>query len=263
MYSPFAKLSNRALDRLRALSLDMFKPVSTLDCIFHVNDPKVITTTYEDSSVLTNPDIVITSKTAAADVKFRSPQQTPENQYDIAPEIPFDMRQILGSVEFKKTSKPLSVPLKQHNKIRQSTYFCDDQDLELLFPIDDSGPGIVNTEAEGSATKRRKMDSSEQASASSATGARPSNTTAKVSNSSAGKKKDKESNSKQRSRQGNKSMPETAYFPSDNSKKGIDARTQCAVYGMEMLSYAMGVHHAIVCLIIGNKYLKPLFSFSH
>jgi hypothetical protein len=56
----------------------------------------------------------------------------------------------------------------------------------------------------------------------------------------------------------------TAYFPSGNLKNSIDARTECAVYGREMLSYAISAHHAIVCLIMSKciRLYSPSLSFT-
>jgi hypothetical protein len=50
---------------------------------------------------------------------------------------------------------------------------------------------------------------------------------------------------------------ETIYISPDSSKTMIDSRTQCAMYAMEMVSYALGMHHVITVLIIG-KYMSHL-----
>ena len=245
------KFSNRALDLMRdRLSLDAsindtFKPTSSLNCRFHVSDPNAIKTEYEDSKVYTKPDVIITSTVAAGD-QSDNPVQP---EYDTKPRTSFNMQQILCCGEFKRRKASLTAPLTSYNNtIRQSTYKTDDRELSVLYPLDESSP-IINTVTEERPQKRAKTDVSEPTGSGSAT-----KTTG--SKSSTNRRTTKQ---KSGSRQGT-SNNETTHYPVDNSQKMIDARTQCAVYGMEMLSYAIGVHHSITFLIIGS-FNWGVFSF--
>jgi hypothetical protein len=253
MYSPFVKLSNRALDRMNELLSDMFRKTSSLNCRFHVNDPKVIKTKYEDTTVSTKPDIIITSTVAASDVNFQPYNQEPVPEYDRPPKNSFKMQQALSAGEFKKRKVHLTQPLTGYDKIRHSQHAGGDNELLLPYALNESVPAVnvINNEVGEPSAKRPKLDPSEPTGISPATKPGPSNTG----------RASRTKGSRGASRQGNDSNDQTTYYPPDNSKNTIDARTQCAVYGMEMLSYAIGVHHAITFLIIG-KSMRRLFTFS-
>ena len=206
-----------------------------------MQDPKYITTDYEGSIVQTKPDIVLTSTVAAGDANYQLNNQPAILARDKPPEKGFKMRQILASSEFKLGTDGLTPAPASYNKTRQSEYGCNSPELFVLYPIDGSGQvvnvSITQTVDPEPPAKRIKTDVT-----SLATGAGPSGTSNTGSASKNGKTS-KTKGSKQGSRPGATPKTETTYFPPNNSKNPIDARTQCAVYGMEMLSYATGIHH--------------------
>ena len=53
--------------------------------------------------------------------------------------------------------------------------------------------------------------------------------------------------------------PKSANLGAGQSKEALSARAQCASYGLEMLSYSIGIHHAINLFFAGTY---PNFSFS-
>ena len=236
LYGPFVDSCNRALDLLDTPTENkLFMGTSELNCRFHVNDPKIITTDYSESSVHCKPDAVVTSTLAANDLQSQA-------KYNEAPEQNFKMHQIFSAIEFKKRKGELSTPLDRYtNKTRQCVYETDDKDLSELFPIDDHSTSIIDVNPGEPPQKRPKTDVSEQTGTLSAT-------RSVASNKASGSRSKKNAT---RSRQGTQSKDETTHYAPNNSKKMIDARTQCGLYGMEMLSYATGVHRAITVLIIG------------
>ena len=259
LYRPFVNLCNHALDRLIGLQLDTVRAASPLNYRFHLNNPTVIVADYEGSTVHVKPDIIITSAVAASDVNYQSGNKVAIPVYNEPPTRCFKMRQVLSSGEFKRRRNVLTRPLTTYNKIRQSEYECGDMELSVLYPVDESATAVdtVTDEAGEPSAKRRKIDSSEPPGTSSGTRAGPSSSTrsrgvSKDARTSRTSKTSKMKGSRGGGRQGSNSNNKTTYYAPDNSKQMIDARTQCAMYGMEMLSYALGVHHAITFLMIGE-----------
>ena len=213
-----------------------------------MQDPKNITTDYEGSRVQTKPDIVLTSTAAAGDVNYKPDNKPPILACDKPPKKGFKMRQILACSEFKFETDGLTPAPASYNKTRQSEYGCNSPEL-LPYSTDGSGRvdnfGSAQTADPEPPAKRMKTDVT-----SPATGAGPSGTS-NTGSASKRAKTSKTKGSKQGSGSGATPKTETTFIAPNNSKDIIDARTQCAVYGMEMLSYATGVHHATTLLIIG------------
>ena len=204
----------------------LFLETSELNCRFEVND-LVITTNYDgNSSVQCKPDAVATSTIAANDVH-------------LLPKKNFQMHQLFTTLEFKKRGAELSKPLDGYTKKRRCVYETDDKQLSKLYPIDDDSPSITAINTGEPPRKRARTDMSEKTGTLSATRSGPSKASRSGPQSKA-----------TGSRQGTKSKDETMHHAANNSQNMIDARTQCAVYGMEMLSYAPGIHRAITLLII-------------
>ena len=217
---------NHALHLLNKLPGNrLFLATSELNCRFCVNDPMIITTNYEDSNVQCKPDVVVTSTIAANDFRVKKN---------------FQMHQLFSAIEFKKRGNKLSKPLDRYTKTRQCKYETDDKELSELYPIDDDSPSIITINHGEPPQKRARTDVSEKTRTLSATKSKASNTS-----------RSRSQNKASGSRQGTQSKDETTHYAPNNSQQMIDARTQCAVYGMEMLSYATGVHRAITLLIIG------------
>lgn len=284
MYGPFARLCNHALDRLASSQLDTFRPIDLLNCRLHVNDTKPITTFHQHQQpVYSKPDVVITSTVAATDVAHDADNKSRNPVFDEPPKKAFEMRQILscGEFKFKKSNlkdqdsgkskgNPLTLASRYYNEERHSKYPWLDEDLSEPYPIDEAAPRVKvitrglqpeELEAGERPAKRKKASASEQAMSSPGTRGESSKGTASKSRAASsnaragsskpgGSSKTKTTSSRMKGSRGEKgSSVETPPAPVNKSQNMIDARTQCAQYGMEMLSYAAGVHRAIAFLI--------------
>ncbi|KAF8971737.1 hypothetical protein BDZ97DRAFT_1913646 [Flammula alnicola] len=268
MYAPFARAGNRAFDLLsmNREQLSKFQDPSPLNCCFHQNDPKTIKTKYEDSTIFTKPDVSITSRIAAGDARVESNPTMP-TAYDKPPDVTFEMGQVLCSCELKYGKAKMALFSKYINGMRQTPNSCQDPVVLTPYPIVKNTPAVKAidrkqqaVEGEEPPAKRVKVDSTEPVASSSNIATSSSNVPSSgnaPSSSNTGKTSDRKrmKGKGSESKQATASAPneETITQPPNNSQRMIDARTQCAVYGMEMLSYTLGVHHAITLLIIDSK----------
>ncbi|GLB44274.1 hypothetical protein LshimejAT787_1602040 [Lyophyllum shimeji] len=208
------------------------RPPSSLDLCLHRSDPKIIQSRYLGSSesVERKPDVIGTSRLAAQD------SGDPDHDYTRPPRKAFTWAQTLFPNEFIMVEKKIQYKRsKVYTKDRQVTVECDAAELKLLYDLDE-GPEIQDGES-GHPAKRQKLELA---------GEEPTSSSSKRGSSSKRAKGSKGSGTATTSRD----QPVT--IPVNVSKAAVDARTQCALYGLEMMSYDLGVHHAIALLFIDS-----------
>jgi len=258
---------------------------SALDIRFKRNDPRRISHQYKGANAATwrKPNVIITSRTSARDAVAKGGKVPKSNsthkrkredededdddeedtddehgqgekEYESAPTAQgkFGWQDVLSCSEFKRVSKVLKcAPQSSYEDTdRKVTLPANHKDLDL--PVDssnDSGPASTqsSSKAPGSlpnsndcrGAKKRKMDSVENK--------QGSLSVAKVMMENRKKAKSSDTPSK------------SANLGAGQSQEALSARAQCASYALEMMSYSIGVHHAIT-LFFSGTYLN--FSFS-
>ncbi|GLB44606.1 hypothetical protein LshimejAT787_1702330 [Lyophyllum shimeji] len=227
-YAPYVSACNYALDRMKSLPNLPLRLPSSLDLCLHRSDPKIIQSKYPGSSksVERKPDVIGTSRVAAKD------SGDPAHDYTCPPGKPFTWAQTLFPNEFKMVEKKIQYQQsKVYTKDRQVTVECDAAELKFLYDLDD-GPEIQDGES-GHQAKRQKLEPPAEQPTSSSSKRRSSSKRAKGSKASS---------------TATTSRDQLVTIPVNVSKAAVDARTQCALYGLEMMSYDLGVHHAIALL---------------
>jgi hypothetical protein len=248
---------------------------SALDIRFKRNDPRHISHQYKGATVATwrKPDVIITSRTSARDAvakgstvpksnKRKREDEEAENdpegdqhrqeekEYESSPTArgKVGWQDVLSCSEFKRVSKVLKCgPQLLYDIDRKVTLPAKHKELDL--PINSSeGPSPTSTQSSSKALAslpnsddRRgakwKVDSAE-------------NKQGSLSATTMGnRKKGKSSDTPLKS----------AKLGAGQSKEALSARVQCASYGLEMMSYSIGVHHAINLFFAGT-YLNCNFS---
>lgn len=268
-YAPYVMAANLALDLLKSIEFDSFRAPSSLDIRFHRNDPKHIISHYEGmvKDIQRVPDVIITSPVAAQDAALAlateyAVREPPTPIYDLPPIEGFPWHSIFSCHEFKLTKFQIMPRLPNtYDKIYHGKKYDPNADEISKDPheVDASVAEGPETDQSEPVAKRMKLDiPSSSGAGGSNTEPKPRGTSRPASrpgskgpkvNSTRGSKGSKGSRgaSTARSKDGSK----VAVNP-QTEKTAIAPKTQCGTYGLEMMSVAPGVHHAITCLIVGK-----------
>ena len=113
-YKPFILAFNSAFEALHRLEIPRLVKPSTLDILFHQNNPSLITTVHDGDLWACKPDIVLVSHQDVQDAyKSGDPGQWPDFAFKTAcdsPKEPFTWSHLLSCLEFKLRKKSLVPP---------------------------------------------------------------------------------------------------------------------------------------------------------
>lgn len=218
-------LCNLALERLKDIDSNQFeiRKASPFDFCFQRSDPKPLQSGYDGTEVTVQryPDVAGTSRVVAVHV-------ADEGNFELVPKVALRWCQTFTTIEFKVLKKSLMSKFNDTANDNFTSISRSNTIEQFMLDKSDPIPAISDQEEQQESQKRKSRDDHTEG------------PPVKIRRSTTGKSPSVYSASQ--------------FIGTSESQKAVSHRVQLATYALEMLSYSLGVHHAINLLIIGKSF---------